>query len=74
VRATGRGLSTRRNTDASRIPISTDLTGVIPAHRRPPLGTGEQHGWYACANPDLPMFGALFGIVHVDGKRQAARH
>jgi carotenoid cleavage dioxygenase len=27
----------------------------------------DSHGWYACANPDLPMFGALAGIVHVDG-------
>ena len=31
-------------------------------------GLKSTHGWYACANHDLPMFGALSGIVHVDGK------
>ena len=41
----------------------------IPAHRRSPRRACQsRHGWYACANPDLPMFGALSGIVHVDGK------
>ena len=53
-------------------PLHADLSRRshrrIPAHRRPPRGQANSHGWYACANPDLPMFGALSGIVHVDGK------
>ena len=53
-------------------PLHADLSRRphrrIPAHRRSPRRPATRHGWYACANPDLPMFGALSGIVHVDGK------
>src|SRR4030095_2518464 len=45
-----------------------DLTGKFPRADRRRAGLASNHGWYACANPDLPMFGALSGIVHVSGK------
>src|SRR3984957_9129165 len=45
-----------------------DLTGEFPrTHDRRP-GLNSNHGWYACANPDLPVSGALSGVIHVDGK------
>src|ERR1700709_2888261 len=45
-----------------------DLTGEFPRIDDRRAGLANSHGWYACANPDLPTFGALSGIVHVDGK------
>src|SRR5580658_359654 len=45
-----------------------DLTGEFPRIDDRRAGLASQHGWYACANPDMPMFGALSGIVHVDGR------
>jgi carotenoid cleavage dioxygenase len=44
------------------------VTGEFPRIDDRRAGFKSGHGWYACANPDLPMFGALSGIVHVDGK------
>jgi carotenoid cleavage dioxygenase len=45
-----------------------DLTGEFPRIDDRRAGLTSSHGWYACANPDLPMFGALCGLVHVDGR------
>jgi carotenoid cleavage dioxygenase-like enzyme len=45
-----------------------DLTGEFPRIDDRRAGLESGHGWYACANPDLPMFGALCGLVHVDGQ------
>jgi carotenoid cleavage dioxygenase-like enzyme len=45
-----------------------DLTGEFPRIDDRRAGLVTQHGWYACANPDTPTFGALSGIAHVDGK------
>jgi carotenoid cleavage dioxygenase len=44
-----------------------DLTGEFPRIDDRRAGLPKAIGWYACANPELPMFGALSGIVHVDG-------
>jgi len=43
------------------------MTGEFPRIDDRRAGLKSSQGWYACANPDLPMFGALSGIVHVDG-------
>jgi len=45
-----------------------DLTGEFPAIDGRRAGLVGQHGWYACANPDGPVPGALSGIAHVDGR------
>ena len=59
---------------ASSRPIST----ISPANSRASTtaapGLKNRHGWYACANPKLPMFGALSGIVHVDGNGKRLGH
>jgi carotenoid cleavage dioxygenase len=46
-----------------------DLTGEFPGIDDRRAGLVNQHGWYACANPQGPVFGALSGIAHADGKR-----
>jgi hypothetical protein len=56
------------NTDRFTQTYLDDLTGEFPRIDERRAGFVSGHGWYACANPDLPMFGALSGIVHVDGK------
>ena len=56
------------NTDRFTQTYLDDLTGEFPRIDDRRAGLANSHGWYACANPDLPMFGALSGIVHVDGK------
>ena len=56
------------NTDRFTQIYLDDLTGEFPRIDDRRAGLASNHGWYACANPDLPMFGALSGIVHVDGK------
>jgi carotenoid cleavage dioxygenase len=56
------------NTDRFAQTYLDDLTGEFPRIDDRRAGRNSSHGWYACANPDLPMFGALSGIVHVDGK------
>ena len=55
------------NTDFFTQVYLDDLTGEFPRIDDRRAGFASSHGWYACANPDLPMFGALSGIVHVDG-------
>ena len=55
------------NTDRFTQNYLDDLTGEFPRIDDRSAGLESRHGWYACANPGLPMFGALSGIVHVDG-------
>jgi carotenoid cleavage dioxygenase-like enzyme len=56
------------NTDRFVQTYLDDMTGEFPRIDDRRAGFKSSHGWYASANPDLPMFGALSGIVHVDGK------
>jgi carotenoid cleavage dioxygenase len=62
------------NTDRFTQTYLDDLTGEFPRIDDRRAGQANSHGWYACANPDLPMFGALSGIVHVDGKGKRLGH
>jgi carotenoid cleavage dioxygenase len=55
------------NTDRFAQTYLDEMTGEFPRIDDRRAGLASAHGWYACANPDLPMFGALSGIVHVDG-------
>jgi carotenoid cleavage dioxygenase-like enzyme len=55
------------NTDRFTQVYLDDLTGEFPRIDDRRAGRKSAHGWYACANPGLPMFGALSGVVHVDG-------
>src|SRR5260370_11553560 len=45
-----------------------DVTGEFPRIDERRAGIKSNHGWYACANGDLPLAGGLSGVVHVDGK------
>ena len=56
------------NTDCFTQTYLDEITGEFPRIDDRRAGFKSSHGWYACANPDLPMFGALSGIVHVDGQ------
>ncbi len=56
------------NTDRFTQTYLDDTTGEFPRIDDRRAGLASRHGWYACANPDLPFVGALCGIVHVDGK------
>ncbi|MHC2333372.1 carotenoid oxygenase family protein [Bradyrhizobium sp. USDA 4454] len=62
------------NTDRFTQTCLDDLTGEFPRVDDRRAGFASNHGWYACANPDLPMFGALSGIVHVDGRGRRRGH
>jgi hypothetical protein len=62
------------NTDRFTQTYLDDLTGEFPRIDDRRAGQANSHGWYACANPILPMFGALSGIVHVDGKGKRLGH
>jgi carotenoid cleavage dioxygenase len=55
------------NTDRFAQTYLDEITGEFPRIDDRRAGSKSAHGWYACANPDLPMFRALSGIVHVDG-------
>src|SRR4029077_19117416 len=55
------------NTDRFTQTYLDDLTGEFPRIDDRRAGMKSSHGWYACANPELPAFGALSGIAHVDG-------
>jgi carotenoid cleavage dioxygenase len=56
------------NTDRFTQTYLDDIAGEFPRIDDRRAGLASQHGWYACANPRLPVFGPLSGIVHVDGK------
>ena len=55
------------NTDRFSQAYLDDISGEFPRIDDRRAGSKSHHGWYACANPDAPMFGALSGIIHVDG-------
>jgi carotenoid cleavage dioxygenase-like enzyme len=55
------------NTDRFTQAYLDDLSGEFPRIDDRRAGLPNRHGWYACANPGLPTFGALSGIAHVDG-------
>ena len=55
------------NTDRFHQTWLDDLTGEFPRIDDRRAGFVSQHGWYACANLDMPMFEGLSGIVHVNG-------
>jgi len=55
------------NTDRFSQTYLDDLTGEFPRVDDRRAGRKSMHGWYACANPDLPIIGGLSGIAHVDG-------
>jgi len=56
------------NTDRFQQTYLDDLTGEFPRIDDRRAGFASQHGWYACANPQLPMFEGFSGIAHVNGK------
>jgi carotenoid cleavage dioxygenase len=56
------------NTDRFTQTYLDDVTGEFPRIDERFAGVASSHGWYACANPQLPTFGALAGLVHVNGK------
>ena len=62
------------NTDRFTQTYLDEMNGEFPRIDDRRAGQANSHGWYACANPDLPMFGALSGIVHVDGKGKRLGH
>jgi carotenoid cleavage dioxygenase len=62
------------NTDRFQQTYLDDLTGEFPRIDDRRAGLKSRHGWYACANPRLPMFGALSGVVHVDGNGKRLGH
>jgi carotenoid cleavage dioxygenase-like enzyme len=51
-----------------------DIRGEFPRIDDRRAGLASNHGWYACANPDLPMFNAFSGIMHVSGKGSRLGH
>jgi len=55
------------NTDRFTQTYLDDLTGEFPRIDDRRAGLQSHHGWYACTNPDMPTFGGLAGLVHVDG-------
>ena len=62
------------NTDRFTQTYLDDLTGEFPRIDDRRAGLASAHGWYACANPGLSMFGALSGIAHVDGHGKRLGH
>jgi carotenoid cleavage dioxygenase-like enzyme len=56
------------NTDRFTQTYLDDLTGEFPRIDDRRAGLISSHGWYASADANLPTFGGLSGIVHVDGK------
>jgi carotenoid cleavage dioxygenase-like enzyme len=63
-----------RNTDRFTQTYLDDLRGEFPRIDDRRAGLASNHGWYACANPDLPMFDAFSGIMHVSGKGSRLGH
>ena len=61
------------NTDRFQQTYLDDLTGEFPRIDDRRAGLKSRHGWYACANPRLPMFGGA--VRHRPCRRhgQAAR-
>lgn len=55
------------NTDSFTQTYLNDLTGEFPRIDDRRAGLRNSHGWHASTDPDVPLAGALSGIVHVDG-------
>jgi len=55
------------NTDRFTRTYLDDVTGEFPRIDERLAGIANRNGWYACANPGLRLYGALSGLVHVDG-------
>lgn len=53
------------NTDRFAQDYLDDISGEFPRIDDRRAGFATDHGWYACANPDLPESNGLHGIVHV---------
>src|SRR4030088_939835 len=62
------------NTDRFAQTYLDDVTGEFPRIDDRRAGRTSTHGWYACANPDVQMFGGLSGVVHVDGRGSCLGH
>jgi carotenoid cleavage dioxygenase-like enzyme len=62
------------NTDRFSQTYLDDLTGEFPRIDDRRAGLRSNHGWYACTRPDMPVFGGLAGIAHVDGKGARRGH
>jgi carotenoid cleavage dioxygenase-like enzyme len=56
------------NTDRFTQTYLDDVKGEFPRIDDRRAGLANGHGWYACANPDLPALSAFSGVIHVDGK------
>ena len=56
------------NTDRFQQTYLDDLTGEFPRIDDRRAGLANHHGWYACANPELPIFEGFSGVAHVNGK------
>jgi len=56
------------NTDRFTQTYLDDIKGEFPRIDDRRAGFASSHGWYACSNPDAPMFKAFSGIMHVSGK------
>jgi carotenoid cleavage dioxygenase len=56
------------NTDRFTQTYLDDIKGEFPRIDDRRAGLANGHGWYACANPDLPGLSAFSGVIHVDGK------
>jgi carotenoid cleavage dioxygenase-like enzyme len=62
------------NTDRFTQTYIDDIKGEFPRIDDRRAGLPSNHGWYACANPDLPMFNAFSGIMHVSGRGSRLGH
>jgi carotenoid cleavage dioxygenase-like enzyme len=56
------------NTDRFQQTYLDDLTGEFPRIDDRRAGLVNHHGWYACSNPESPMFEGFSGVAHVNGK------
>ncbi|SDR87377.1 carotenoid oxygenase family protein [Bradyrhizobium canariense] len=56
------------NTDRFTQTYLDDINGEFPRIDDRRAGLASNHGWYACANPQLPASEAFSGLVHVGGK------
>jgi carotenoid cleavage dioxygenase-like enzyme len=55
------------NTDQFMRTYLDDVTGEFPRIDERRARIANRNGWYACANPGLPLYGGLSGLVLVDG-------
>lgn len=62
------------NTDAFRQEPLDDIAGELPRIDERRAGLRGSHGWYASADPALPLIGGLSGLVHVDGAGRRLGH